>query len=100
MLPEGFHWTEAHQHQEGPPRMLALRSTGVARMTQRVDNGKWFVYLNYHLLNMDTTARTKDCSSFEAGRAGVEMWAARHEVRLRAEVAAIEAASPRHCGAG
>lgn len=80
--------------------MLALRSTGVARMTQRVDNGAWLVYLDYHLLTMDTRPRRKPCSSFEAGQAGVEMWAARHEARLRAEVAAIEAARPRHCGAG
>lgn len=80
--------------------MLALGSSGVARMTQRVDNGAWFVYLDYHLLTMERRAFTRNCTSFEAGKAGVEMWACRHEARLRMELAAIEAARPRHLGAG
>ncbi|OAG67722.1 hypothetical protein A7D17_16175 [Xanthomonas floridensis] len=100
MLPDGFHWTQAHQHQEGPPRLLALRSTGVARMGQRVDNRAWYILLDYHLQSMERPSRHRACTSFESGLAGAEMWVCRHEARLRAEVAAIEATRPKHCGAG
>lgn len=80
--------------------MLALGTSGVARMEQRVDNGAWYIYLDYHLQSIDRPLRCRDCTSFEAGKAGAEMWAIRHEARLRAELAAIEAARPRHLGAG
>lgn len=100
MLPDGFHWTQAYQHQEGPPRLLALGARGVARMEQRVDNGAWYILLDYHLPYDRRPKQSRACTTFESGHAGAEMWAVRHEARLRAEVAAIEAARPRHCGAG
>ncbi len=80
--------------------MLALGTEGVARMEQRVDTGAWYIYLDYHLQRIDRPTRRRDCSSFEAGRAGAEIWVCRHEERLREEVAAIKAARPRHCGSG
>ncbi|NIK62569.1 MULTISPECIES: hypothetical protein [Xanthomonas] len=100
MLPDGFYWTTVFIGQQGVPRKLALSLTGVARMERRVDNGAWYIYLDYHLQNIARPARRRDCSSFEAGMAGAELWVCRHEARLRAEVAQIEAAWPKHCGAG
>ncbi|KGK59556.1 hypothetical protein NC00_01130 [Xanthomonas cannabis pv. phaseoli] len=99
-LPEGFHWTEAYQHQEGPPRMLALGSTGVARLEQRVDNGAWFILLDYHLPYEQRCKRQRNCTTFASGQAGAEMWVCRHEARLRREIAEINAARPKHLGAG
>ena len=99
-LPEGFHWVQAYQHQKGPPRMLALGTEGVARMEQRVDNGAWYILLDYHLQSVDRPTRTRQCTSFEAGQAGAQMWVCRHEARLRRELAEIAARQPKHLGAG
>jgi hypothetical protein len=42
----------------------------------------------------------RDCSSFEQGRRGTAVWAARHEARIRAEVAARIATRPRYLWVG
>jgi hypothetical protein len=91
MLPEGFSWQGIHSNDRGVPTVLALGSTGVARMMDRID-GSWFVRLDYHLY--EAPLRTRPCTSFDAGRAGCELWVARHEERLRREVAARDASRP------
>jgi hypothetical protein len=62
-------------------------------MSQRVDDATWFVNLDRHL-GWDAEKHVK-CSSYDAGRAGVEQWVVRHEARLRQEVAQIVAKRPR-----
>ncbi|MCD9005245.1 hypothetical protein LDO31_03150 [Luteimonas sp. XNQY3] len=70
--------------------VLQIDGVGVARMSERL-GGTWFVYLWYHHGFEDRV--TRNCSSFEQGRAGVEMWAQRHMDTLCREVAEINAAS-------
>lgn len=88
-LPEGFHWIQGHQHEKGPPSALALGDVQVARMIDRLD-GSWFVRLECQK-PMSHPLVTRNCTSFEQGRAGTEEWARRNEARIRAEVAALVA---------
>lgn len=94
MLPDGFQWIQSHQHEHGPPGALALGDVQVARMLGRLD-GSWFVRLDCHM-GMAADLVLQDCSSFESGRRGTEVWAVRHEARIRAEVAAKIASRTRH----
>lgn len=75
-----------------PQRRLVsyrLGITEVARLMRRV-GGEWYVRLDMHLSGDKLVLR--DCRSYETGRAGVELWAARHEARIRAEIEASRAA--------
>lgn len=98
-LPDGFHWIKAHQYERGEPTALALGDVELARMIDKVGGG-WFVLLERQKLPSPGKAFAplvkRDCSSFEHGRRGTELWAARHEARIRAEVAVSIAARPRH----
>lgn len=94
MLPSDFTWEQAIQWRQGPKESFRLDGTEVARMSQRVDDGSWFVTLDRHL-GWDAEKR-KTCTSYEQGCSGVEKWATRHEQRLRQEVAERRAKDPRH----
>lgn len=85
-LPDGFRW--APLYLGSPEGVTALFYAGVpvARLFERVD-GTWFVILDYHLTGAH---RQRDCSSFERGQAGIDIWATRHRQRLTREVAIIE----------
>lgn len=89
MLPPGFKWSHAIQWSKGPEDCLLLDSTQVVRLLQRVD-GSWFALLDVHL-DWDERPRWVSCSSYDNGRAGAEVWASRHEARLREQVADIRA---------
>lgn len=86
MLPDGFKWVPRHQYAD---REIALELDGhqVAMLLQRVD-GTWFARLEVQRPFEEPLVK-RPCTSFEAGKAGCEMWACRHEARLRAEVAAV-----------
>lgn len=89
MLPDGFSWMTVLP---GDRRVtvLEVNGIGVCRMHGRV-NGTWFVQLDRHL--PPPSGRVihppRDCSSYEQGLAGCEIWAARHQERLRVETAEI-----------
>lgn len=85
MLPEDFEWKDRYQYARGE---LALVHGGkqVAMLLRRADGG-WMARLWCHW-PLAAPLVSRKCSSFEAGRAGVEAWALRHEAQIRAEVAA------------
>ena len=95
MLPEGFKWTERYQYAKDE-LALKLDDREVAVLMRTID-GHWFAYLERQRPGMAPQVK-RDCRSRETGIAGIELWACRHEARLRAEVAAIP--RPRHVGAG
>ena len=66
----------------GQEVLYKLGITPVARLSDRL-GGTWFALLDYHLPG---SKRVRDCASYDTGRQGVEMWAARHAERLRAEI--------------
>lgn len=79
---DAFNWTWLGADVGGREVVYRLGSNEIARLIDRLD-GSWFARLDCHL---DGPLRTRNCSSYEAGRHGVELWAARHEDRLRREL--------------
>lgn len=79
-----------HDHDKRPRRRLTVIAYGtewVVTLSRRVDDGTWIASLDRHRNGPGGPARR--CSSYEQGRAGAELWVARHEARLREDVAAI-----------
>ena len=78
------------------PNSLFLGWTEIARLSQRVDDGSWFATLR---LPGQPPVHRK-CTSYGSGKAGCELWAARHmEALVRsAELDYLEAKSRRGGG--
>lgn len=85
-LPSDFKWRQAASYAQIPDT-ICLDGQCVARISQRVDNLKWYVVLDRHL--DDRHHKTRFCETQWTGRAGMEQWVIRHQDRLRREVAAI-----------
>ena len=83
MLPEGFEWREILQ--DSRTRGLFLRGSEVARLAQKV-GGQWYAILRPYAEPFSPIV-TRDCETFETGRAGVEAWVCRHEAHLREQEA-------------
>jgi len=84
-MPDGFYW-KPRCHLDKLPTGLFLDGEVVVSLLDRVD-GTWFARL--HLDDdFPKPLVTRDCTSFESGRRGAELWAKRHEPELRAKVAA------------
>lgn len=91
MLPTGFNWTHVLQWDTGPVDCLRLGGSEVARLSRRVNDQVWLAYLNQHWPYEDRRNHKRVCHSYETGKAGIELWAARHEARLRQEVQKMRA---------
>ncbi|RRU23561.1 hypothetical protein [Stenotrophomonas sp. 278] len=84
MLPPDFRWHAIGGAPHDRPNQLLLDSVEVARLYQRVDDHTWWISLNNQ---RDQKLRKQQlCSGYEKGKAGAELWAERHQDRLRAEV--------------
>lgn len=89
-LPADFYWTSRSASRPGDPlTVIACAGVWVVALTQRVDDGEWVATLDRHRHGPGGPGRR--CSSYERGRAGAELWVARHEARLRDDVAKITA---------
>jgi hypothetical protein len=97
-LPEGFRWGKRQQHSTAEDA-LSVDGEHVAILLDKVGGG-WFARLEVQKSGIDAPIVTRQCSSYEAGRRGCELWAIRHEARLRAEVAEKIRNRPVHNGAG
>ena len=87
-LPADFYWTtRSASWPSDPLTVIACDSVWVVAMSQRVDDGIWIALLDRHHSGPGGPARR--CTSYEQGRAGAELWVARHEARLRDDVAAV-----------
>lgn len=87
-LPDGFQWTtHSASHTYAPPSVIQCNGVWVVTLYHRVDSGIWMAALDRHRHGPGGPARI--CSSYEQGCAGAEMWVARHDARLRAEVGEI-----------
>lgn len=85
MLPDGFTWAKRWQNDDTE---LALFLDGVmVACLLACEDGTWTARLEIQR-PLDAPLVLRKCRSREKGLAGIEMWAERHEERLRAEVAA------------
>ena len=84
MLPDRLEWAPRWQYAEGE-LALKLDSKTIAMLLRRA-NGKWFARLECHW-PIGEPLVIRDCSSFDAGKAGCEEWARRNVDRLSAEIA-------------
>ncbi|KAF1698005.1 hypothetical protein CSC62_07620 [Pseudoxanthomonas jiangsuensis] len=91
MLPADFTW-KRRCHLSTVDDGLHLDGVPVAYLIDKVDGG-WFAVLEMQRDPLSKRPR-RDCSSLEAGRRGCELWATRHEERLRREVAEKIATMP------
>lgn len=75
-----------------PRQRLVSYQLGIRELARLMDrpDGTWYVRLDMHLGGDKLLLR--DCRSYETGKAGIELWAARHEARIRAEIEASRAA--------
>ena len=88
VLPDGFQWTShSASHTDAPPSVIQCGGVWVVTLYRRVDTGIWMAPLDRQRHGPGGPARI--CSSYEQGCAGAEMWLARHEARLRADVGEI-----------
>lgn len=81
MLPDAFTWHPRWQYAKGELALMVGKRT-VAMLMQR-NGGAWFARLECHQ-PIDAPMVIRNCSRFEAGKAGIEVWATRHADRLRA----------------
>lgn len=89
-LPADFYWTTPSASLPlDPETVIACDGVWVVAMAQRADDDTWIASLDRHRHGPGGPCRR--CSSYEQGRAGAEMWVARHEARLREDVAKISA---------
>lgn len=92
MLPSGFYWAPRWQHSKGDDGLF-LDGQNIAFIDAKADGRSWFARLELQK-PFEHPLVLRDCTSLEAGRRGCELWAIRHEERLRLEVAARIAARP------
>lgn len=84
MLPPYFRWRSVASRPDGLPDALICDGVEVLRLSQRVDDHVWWVWLDRHTPADRPKGRT--CTSHEQGVIGSELWANRHQARLRLEV--------------
>jgi len=97
MLTDGFKWAPRWQY-DRRANGLYLHGVLVAYVDARTD-GRWLARLDCQQ-SISAPLVLRECQSMETGRRGCERWAARHEARLRREVAAIVGGRAKHCGTG
>lgn len=89
-LPPDFYWTtRSASLPDDTPTVIACSGVWVVVLMQRVNDGIWIASLDRHRHGPGGPFRW--CTSYEQGRAGAEMWVARHDARLREDVAKITA---------
>lgn len=85
MLPPDFHWRSVASRPDGKDDSVFCDGTQVLRLSQRINDGGWYASLNTQRPDRRRWT-TRQCTSYERGVAGCEVWVARHQARLRAEI--------------
>ncbi len=93
MLPPDFHWRSVASRPDGKDDSVFCDGTQVLRLSQRINKGGWYASLNTQRPERERWA-TRECTSYEQGTAGAELWVIRHQARLRAEIDRLRVARP------
>lgn len=84
MLPPNFRWRSVASRADQVPDAIYCGMIEVLRLSQRVDDKVWWVEVDRHLEDQYRGRRL--CTSYEQGVIGSELWAVRHQQRLRLEI--------------
>ncbi len=84
MLPPDFRWRSVASRPDGLPDALLCDDVEVLRLSQRVDDRLWWVWVDRHIPSDRLKGRA--CTSYEQGVIGAELWVTRHQKRLRLEI--------------
>jgi len=84
MLPPDFRWRSVASRADQLPDAIYCGTTEVLRLSQRVDDEVWWVEVDRHLDEQHRGRRL--CTSYEKGVIGSELWAVRHQQRIRLEI--------------
>lgn len=85
MLPPDFHWRSVTSRPDGEEDAVMCDGAQILRLSQRINDGRWFACLDTQ--RADRAHWTfRDCTSYDQGVAGSELWVTRHQVRLRVEI--------------
>ncbi len=85
MLPPDFHWRSVASRPDGKDDSVFCDGTQVLRLSERINGGGWFADLNTQRPERERWT-TRECTSYEQGKAGAALWVIRHQARLRAEI--------------
>lgn len=85
MLPPDFHWRSVASRPDGKDDSVFCDGTQVLRMSERINGGGWFADLNTQRPDRRRWA-TRECTNYDQGVVGAELWVVRHQDRLRAEI--------------
>ncbi len=85
MLPPDFHWRSVASRPDGKDDAVMCDGTQVLRLSERINGGGWFVSLDTQRPDRAQWI-FRECSGYEQGVAGAEIWVSRHQDRLRAEI--------------
>lgn len=84
MLPPDFRWRSVASRPDELPDAIYCGVTEVLRLSQRLNDGVWWVEVDRHLEDQHRGRRA--CTSYEQGVIGSELWAMRNQRRLRLEI--------------
>ncbi len=84
MLPPDFRWRSVASRADQLPDAIYCGMTEVLRLSQRVDDQVWWVEVDRYLDEHRRGRRL--CTSYEQGVIGSELWAVRHQQRIRLEI--------------
>lgn len=85
MLPPDFHWRSVASRPDGKDDSVFCDGTQVLRLSERLNEGGWYASLDTQ--RPDRALWTvRECTNYERGVAGAELWVIRHQARLRAEI--------------
>lgn len=90
MLPPDFHWRSVASRPDGKDDSVFCDGIQVLRLCQRINGGGWFVDLNTQRPERAHWT-VRECSGYEKGAMGAEMWVSRYQDRLRAEIDRLRA---------
>lgn len=85
MLPPDFHWRCVASRPDGKDDSVFCDGTQVLRLSERINGGGWFADLDTQRPDRGRW-KTRECTSYDQGVLGAELWVVRHQDRLRAEI--------------
>jgi len=85
MLPPDFHWRSLASRPDGRDDAVLCDGVQGVRLSERINGGGWFASLNTQRPNREQWS-FRECTSYQRGVAGAELWVERHRDRLRAEI--------------